>query len=119
MKFFIEKSFFLNICLAIVLLFEGKFSIPSEIKIPPKNFAELNFVKCNNPDHSHPPISQTKKTITIEKICESGFKFSYLFDEKRNYFEISEVSHQNSNEFLPKFLFSHSRPSRAPPFYEV
>ena len=119
MKIYLNKSFFLNLFLAIVLLFQGKFYIPNEIRNIPKNFANINFVKCNNPDHSHPPLSEPKKTITIEKIYESGNKLYYLFAEKYKCYEVFYVSHQNSIESIPKFLSYHYRPIRAPPFNVV
>ena len=119
MKIYINKSFFFNLFLGIVLLFQGKFNIPNIIKKIPNNFANLNFVKCNNPDHSHPPLSEPKKTITIEKIFESGNKLYCLFTEKYKRFEVFDGRHQKSIESIPKFLSYHCWNIRAPPFYEV
>ena len=83
------------------------------------NFSDITFEKCNDPEHSHPPLSQRDPLEALEKLVNTELNSPFVFNDSQKYFEIAfEIIFKNS-ETLPKFLLKHFTPSRSPPFFEV
>ena len=83
------------------------------------NFADITFEKCNDPEHSHPPLSQRENSEDLEKLVNSYLDNSFLVFGYQNYFDISFKVIFDKPEKFPDFLFTHFPPARGPPHIEV
>ena len=83
------------------------------------NFSDITFEKCNDPEHSHPPLSQRDRAETPVKLVNTELNSPFVFNGSRKYFEIAFDLISKEPETLPKFLLKHFTPSRGPPFFEV
>ena len=119
MKFLPKTRYLFNIVLLFVLLFQGTLpTIEKEINIQ-TNFGELIYDKCNDPEHSHPPLSERETSEDPEKLVNSYLDNSFLVSGYQNYFDYSfEVIFEKPERF-PEFLFKHFPPARSPPYIEV
>ena len=118
-KFSSKTKYFLKLVLPFVLFIQWTMpamEIKSNIVI---NFSDITFVKCNDPEHSHPPLSQRDRAETPEKLVNTELNSSFVFNGSQKYFEIAFEVISIEPETLPKFLLKHFTPSRGPPFFEV
>ena len=83
------------------------------------NFSDITFEKCNDPEHSHPPLSQRDPADAPEKLVNTELNSPFVFNGSQKYFEIAFEFIFNKPETLPKFLLKHFTPSRGPPLFEV
>ena len=112
-------KYFLKFTLSFVLLFEW-IIVPMENKRDtPINFSDISFEKCNDPKHSHPPMSQRDTSEDPEKIINSDLNSSFLVSGFQKYFDIKAKNFFEKPESIPESLFKHFPPSRSPPYLEV
>ena len=83
------------------------------------NFSDITFEKCNDPEHSHPPLSQRDPVEAPEKLVNTELNSPFVFNGSQKYFEIAFEIIFEKPETLPEFLLKHFPPSRGPPFFEV
>ena len=83
------------------------------------NFSDITFEKCNDPEHSHPPLSQRNTAEAPEKLVNTELNSPFVFNGSQKYFKIAFEIIFKKRETLPKFLLKHFTPSRDPPFFEV
>ena len=83
------------------------------------NFSDITFEKCNDPEHSHPPLSQRETSEDLEKLVNSDLNNSLIVNEDQKYFDISVEIIFEKHERFPEFLFKHFPPARSPPYLEV
>ena len=56
------------------------------------NFSDISFEKCNDPKHSHPPMSQRDTSEDPEKIINSDLNSSFLVSSFQKYFDMKECN---------------------------
>ena len=119
MKFITNTKYFLNFLLPIDLLFQ--WTIPTiEKKINLQiNFGELILEKCNNAEHSHPPLSEKKSTDDPVKFVNIEANNLFFVSTTPKFFNISGENKFNKFTTLPKLSLSHFLPARGPPYFEV
>jgi hypothetical protein len=83
------------------------------------NFSDLTIEKCNDPEHSHPPLSERDTSEDQEKLVNSHLDNSFLVFGCQNYSDISFKVIFDIPEKFPEYLFIHFPPSRGPPYFEV
>ena len=83
------------------------------------NFSDITFEKCNDPEHSHPPLSQRDRAETPEKLVNTELNSPFVFNGSQKYFGIVFEIVFEKPETLPEFLLKNFPPSRGPPFFEV
>ena len=83
------------------------------------NFSDITFEKCNDPEHSHPPLSERDTSEDQEKLVNSDLNNSLIVNEDQKYFDISVEIIFEKHERFPEFLFKHFPPARSPPYLEV
>jgi len=83
------------------------------------NFADITFEKCNEPEHSHPPLSQRETSEDLEKLVNSDLNNSFFVNGYQKYFDISFEKIFKKPERSPEYLFKHFPPARSPPYLEV
>ena len=52
------------------------------------NFSDIIFEKCNDPEHSHPPLSQRDSAEAQEKLVNTELNSTFVFNGSQKYFEI-------------------------------
>ena len=88
-KFPAKPKYFFNFVLPFTLLFQWTLpTIEKQIYIH-TNFGELIYDKCNDPEHSHPPLSQRETSEDLVKIVNSYLDNSFLVFVFQNYFDYS------------------------------
>ena len=119
MKFFSKIKKILSFFLPFVFIFQWTLPTIGKKRITQINYGELVFVKCNNPEHSHPPLSKKKSLHEEIKFVNSEGnnlffattkpKIIYIFDENKfkKYINLSELS------------LVHLLKARGPPYFEV
>ena len=119
LKLLSKKKSFLNFLLPFALLFQ--WTLPSiEMKRDiPKNFGELVLEKCNDPEHSHPPLSKRETSEDPEKFVISDLIHLHFIDKQNKIFKISFKKRFNKASTVSELSFSYFPPSRAPPYFEV
>ena len=118
-KFTSNKKYFLKLVLPFVLLFQWTMPILEKKKNIHINFSDIIIEKCNDPEHSHPPLSQRETPEDPEKLVNSNLDNSFLIFGYQNHFEISFKVIFDKPEIFPDFLFTHFPPARGPPYLEV
>ena len=114
-----KPKYFLRLVLLFVLLFQWTIPTIENKRNINVNFAGITFEKCNDPEHSHPPLSERKTSEDLEKLANSYLDNSFLVFGHQNYFDYSfEVIFEKLERF-PEFLFKHFPPARSPPYFEV
>ncbi len=114
-----KTKYFLKIILVLVLLFQWTMPAMSKKKNTPINFSDVSFEKCNDPDHSHPPLSQRDKQDNSEKLVNSDTNNPFIISDVQNYFDIIPETIFKKPERSPKLLLKFFAPARSPPFFEV
>ena len=118
-KFPSKTKYFLKLVLPFVLLFQWTMPNIEKKRNFNTNFSDITFEKCNDPEHSHPPLSQRGTSEDLEKLVNSDLNNSFLVFGYQNYFDISFKVIFDKPEKFPEFLFTHFPPSRGPPYFEV
>ena len=114
-----KTKYFLKLVLPFVLLFQWTMPTIEKKRNININFAGIPFEKCNDPEHSHPPLSERETSEDLEKLVNSDLNNSLIVNEDQKYFVISVDVIFEKPEKLPKFLFKHFPPARSPPYLEV
>ena len=83
------------------------------------NFSDITFEKCNDPEHSHPPLSQRDTPEEPEKLVNSDINNPVIVNSSNKYFDIKAEIIFKIFERSPESLFKHFTPARSPPFFEV
>ena len=83
------------------------------------NFANITFEKCNDPEHSHPPLSQRETSEDPEKFVNSDLNNSFFVNCYQKYFDISAKNIFEKPKNALELLFKHFPPARSPPYLEV
>ena len=118
-KFSSTTKYFLKLVLPFVLFIQWTMP-PMEKNINIViNFSDISFEKCNDPEHSHPPLSKREPSEALEKLVNTELNSPFVFNGSQKYFEIALEVISIEPETLPKFLLNHFTPSRGPPFFEV
>ena len=114
-----KTKYFFNFVLPFAILFQWALpTIENQIYIN-TDFADITYEKCNDPEHSHPPISEREASEDLEKLVNSYLDNSFIVFGYQNYFDYSfEVIFEKPERF-PEFLFKHFPPARSPPYLEV
>ena len=118
-KLISKNRYFLNLLLPFALLFQ--LTLPSiekkrDISI---NFSDIVLEQCNDPEHSHPPLSQRETSEDPEKFIFSDLIHLYLFDKQKKFYKFSVKNDFNKPNTISVLSLSYFPPSRAPPFFEV
>jgi len=118
-KFTSKTKNFLKLVLPFVLLFQWTMPTLEKKRNININFSDIIIEKCNDPEHSHPPLSQRETPEDPEKLVNSYLDNSFLVYGYQNYFDITAKNIFEKSETLPEFLLKHFPPSRGPPYIEV
>ena len=114
-----KTKYFFNFVLPFAILFQWALpTIENQIYIN-TNFGDSIYDKCNDPEHSHPPLSQRETSEDPEKFVNSDLNNSFIVFGYQNYFDISFKIIFEKPEKFPEFLFKHFPPARSPPYLEV
>ena len=114
-----KTKYFLKLVLLFALLFQWTMPTIEKKRNININFAGISFEKCNDPEHSHPPISEREASEDLEKLVNSYLDNSFIVFGYQNYFDYSiEVIFEKPERF-PEFLFKHFPPARSPPYLVV
>ena len=105
--------------LPFVLLLQWTMPAMEYKRDTPFNFSDITFEKCNDPEHSHPPLSQRKNPDDLEKLVNSELNNSFIANCFQKYFYSAQEIIFDKLERYPESLFRHFAPSRSPPFLEV
>jgi len=118
-KFPYKITYFLKFFLSLVLLFQWTIPAMEKKKNVHINFSDITFEKCNNPDHSHPPLSQKNNAYELEILINSDINNSLITNDFQKYIYFARVTIFEKLERYPESLFRHFPPSRSPPFLGV
>lgn len=114
-----KTKYFLKLVLPFVLLFQWTMPTIEKKRNININFADITYEKCNDPEHSHPPLSERKFLEDLEKLVNSDLNNSFIVFGYQNKFDISAENIFEKPERFPEFLFKHFPPARSPPYLEV
>ncbi|SVA20623.1 uncharacterized protein METZ01_LOCUS73477 [marine metagenome] len=114
-----KTKYFLKLGLPFVLLFQWTMPAIEMKRNININFADITFETCNDPEHSHPPLSERETSEDLEKLVNSDLNNSLIVNEDQKYFDISVEIIFEKHERFPEFLFKHFPPARSPPYLEV
>ena len=118
-KLHAKTNYFFKFVLPFGILFQWALpTIENQIYIN-TNFGDTIYEKCNNPEHSHPPLSQRDTPDDAEKLANSEICNPFIINAFQNYFYITTKIVFEKPEGSPKLLFKHFSPARSPPFFEV
>ena len=114
-----KTKYFFNFVLPFAILFQWALpTIENQIYIN-TDFADITYEKCNDPEHSHPPLSQRETSEDLEKLVNSDLNNSFFVNDYQKYFDISAENIFEKPKTNPVLLFKHFSPSRSPPYLEV
>ena len=118
-KFQSKAKYFWNLVFPFILLFQ--LTVPAvekkrEILI---NFSDITFVKCNDPEHSHPPLSQRERPEDPEKLVNSIISSTFIVNEIQKYFDFTVENIFGNPANSTELLFKPFPPVRGPPNIEV
>ncbi len=83
------------------------------------NFSDISFDKCNDPEHSHPPLSQKEIPDDPEKFVNLDINNFFTVNEIQKCFEITDKYIFSNSEALIESLFKYFSPARSPPNLKV
>ena len=119
LKFIVKAKYFLNLILPFTLLFQWTIATTEKKRNPQINFRDLIFVKCNDPNHSHPPLSQRKPSNDPEKLVNSDLNNIFYINEQRKFFNIHGENNLKKFTTLTELSFVNFTSARGPPCFEV
>ena len=114
-----KTKYFFNFVLLFAILFQLAVPMIDSQKNIITNFADIRFEKCNDPEHSHPPLSQRETSEDLGKLVNSDLNNPFFINSHQKYFDISFKVIFEKPEKFPEFLFTHFPPARGPPYLEV
>ena len=119
MKYIKKTKDCLNIVIPFFLLFQ--WTLPTiEKKIDLHiNFGELIVEKCNNSEHSHPPLSEKKSVDDHVKFLKTEANNLFFVSTPHKFFIISGENNFKKFTTLPKLSLAPFPPARGPPYFEV
>ena len=118
MKNFKKTKYFFKVILPFLLLFQ--WTLPTiEKKNLQLNFGDLIFQKCDNQEHSHPPLSQDKSSNDKVKFVSTEANNIVFVSTPPKFFNISGENKFNKFTSLKKLSLAPFPPSRGPPYFEV
>ena len=112
-------KYFFKLVLPFVLLFQWTILNIEQKRNIHLNFSDITFEKCNDPEHSHPPLSQRDTPEDSEKIVNSDINNHFVVNSSQKYFDINAEIIFKKIERSPESFFKHFTPARSPPFFEV
>ena len=118
-KFPSKTNNFLKLVLPFVMLFQWTMLTIEKKRNFNINFSNITFENCNDPEHSHPPLSQKETSEDLEKLFNSDLNNYFFVNSYQKYFDISVEKIFEKPERSPEFLFKHFPPARSPPYLEV
>ena len=119
MKLLPKTRYLFNIVLPFVLLFQGTLpTIEKQINIQ-TNFGELIYDKCNDQEHSHPPLSQRETSNQTVKFVNSVLNNLFFINNPPKFFNISGENNFNKSTTSLELSLAKLPPARGPPFFEV
>ena len=114
-----KTKYFFNFVLPFAILFQWALpTIENQIYIN-TNFADITYENCNDPEHSHPPLSQRETSEDLEKLVNSDLNNSFFVNDYQKYFDISAENIFEKPKNALELLFKHFPPARSPPYLEV
>mgnify|MGYP000035202222 FL=1 len=114
-----KTKYFFNIVLPVALLLQGTLPTIEKKENLQTNFSELIFEKCNDPEHSHPPLSQREASNDPEIYVDSNLNHFFLVSKKYDFLKISPENNFNKSEPLLVCSLAHFPPNRGPPLFKV
>ena len=88
-KLHAKTNYFFNFVLPFGILFQWALpTIENQIYIN-TNFGDTIYEKCNNPEHSHPPLSRRETSEDPEKFVNSDLNSSYIVSGFQKYFDVN------------------------------
>ena len=115
MKFLTKTKYFFNIVLPFVLLFQWTLPTIEKKRNFQTNFGEFIFVKCNDREHSHPPLSERKTSNDRDKFVNSELNNLSFINKPPKCFNISGENNYNKSAPLPEISLAQFPPARGPP----
>ena len=119
MKFLPKTRYFFNIVLPFVLLFQWTLPTIEKKRNIQTNFGELIYDKCQDPEHSHPPLSQRETSNDPETFVNLDLNNSFFINNPPKFFKISGENKFKIFTTLPELLSAQFSPARGPPYFEV
>jgi len=119
MKFFPKTKYFFNLVLPIVLLFQWTLPTIETKRNPQTNFGELLLVKCNDPEHSHPPLSERKPANEPVKFVNLEASNLFFVSTPPKFLNVSGEDKFKKIITLPELSLTPFPPARGPPYFEV
>jgi len=114
-----KTKYFFNFVLPFAILFQWALpTIENQIYIN-TNFGDSIYDKCNDPEHSHPPLSQRETSESPKKFVNLDLNNSFFVNGYQKYFDISAENIFEKPETSLELLFKHFPPARSPPYLEV
>ena len=118
-NFLLKTKYFFSFLLSFVLLFQSTLLTIENKSSLQMNFGELIIVKCNNPEHSHPPLSERKSTHELVKFVSSEANNLFFVNKTTKFFNIAGENIFKKFTPFPALLLVQLLPARGPPYFEV
>ena len=119
MKFFSKTKKSFSLFLPFVFLFQWTLPTIEKNRINRINFGDLVFVKCNNPEHSHPPLSERKSSNDVIKFVYSEGNNIFFANTPPELIYISSEKKFKILTTLSELSLANFINARGPPFFEV
>ena len=119
MKYIEKTKYCLNIVIPFVLLFQSTLPTIEKKKDLHINFGELIVEKCNNSEHSHPPLSENKSADDPVKFIKTEANNLFFVSTPPKFFFISGENNFKKFTSFPKLSLAPFPPARGPPYFEV
>ena len=119
MKFFSKTKKSFSLFLPFVFLFQWTLPTIEKNRINHINFGDLVFVKCNNPEHSHPPLSERKSSHDVIKFINSEGNNIFLANTPPKLIYIFSENKFKIHTTLSELSLTHFINARGPPYFEV
>jgi len=118
-KLLSKSKYFFNFLLLVVLLFQLALPTIEKKRNIQINFGDLVYNKCNDPKHSHPPLSKRKSSNDPVKFVNSDLNNLFFINKPPKLFNIS--GEKIFKKFFPSSELSVALlpPARGPPYFEV
>ena len=119
MKFFPKTKKYFSFFLPFVFLFQWTLPTIEKNRITHINFGDLVFVKCNNPEHSHPPLSERKLSHDVTKFVNFEGKNLFFANTPPKLINILGENKFKILTTLSELSLAHLINARGPPYFEV
>ena len=119
MIFFTKTKKYFSFFLPFVFLFQWTLPTTEKKRNTQIHFGELILVKCNNPEHSHPPLSENKSSHEVVKFVTSeGNNLFFVSTPPKLFYTSGEKKLKKFTTF-PKSSQTQFLTARGPPNFEV